>query len=394
MKGQRGSAWPWLGMAAAVGVWLPTRVAASMLLVATVTASPVYFPSPTRWEERPPTAVGLEPDVLADALAELEAASGNDGTRQTVLVIDGYLVHVGAEAHISHNVWSVTKGFTSTVAGLLIADGTITLDEPVAIQAPFLGEMYPEVTYRHLLTMTSGYDARGPNRWGSTSADWSMTPYDPAMPLFAPGSAFAYWDEAMMLLTRALTAAAGQELRAWLQARVTDRIGLGAWDWWGCDYLDGTLINNGGTGVEMSPLQLARFGLLFARRGNWAGEAVVPTTWIDEATVVQVPADLPLADTDRKGSDGRGLYGYNWWLAGIREMGTRGIPSLPVGSFYGSGHNHNMLFVVPAWDLVFVRMGIDGNPEEDKRTVYERFFRTLRSGLARSANAKLAPSVD
>jgi CubicO group peptidase (beta-lactamase class C family) len=352
-----------------------------LLFMASPIAAIPYFPSPIHWETRTPTEAGIDPDGLQKALACLEAASGENGVRQTVLIRDGYLVHHGEEAHLSHGVWSVSKVFTSTAAGLLIAEGRLGLETKAVEHAPFLAPHYPDVIIEHLLTMASGYDAEGKNRWGSSSRDWSTTPYNPAPPLFPPGTAFAYWDEAMMLQSYLLTKVLGEEMRSYLTGKVTNPIGLGGWSWWSADRLGKIGINNGGTGIEMNAFQLARFGLLYLRDGVWEGQRLLPARWIAEATRVQVPHNRPLADTDRKGSDGRGIYGYNWWIGGLPERGVRGIPSLPRGSYYASGHNHNMLFVIPAWDMVFVRMGLDGNPSAEKREVYNAFFETIGRAL-------------
>lgn len=358
-----------------------SRLPILLLLMPSWLAADPYFPSPIHWETRTPAEAGIDPQALHEALAYLESASGENGVRRTVLLREGYLVHQGDEVHVSQGLWSVSKVFTSTAAGLLIADGHLSLDTRVVKHAPFLAEHYPEITIEHLLTMASGYDAHGENRWGSSSRDWSLTPYEPAPPLFPPGEAFAYWDEAMMLHSYVLTRVLKQEIRHYLTEKITNPAGMGGWSWWSADQLGKHPINNGGTGIEMSALQLARFGLLYLREGLWKGLRLIPADWIARATSVQVPLDRPLADTDRKGSDGRGIYGYNWWLAGIPERGIRGIPSLPPGSYYGSGHNHNMLFVIPDWDIVFVRMGVDGNPPAGKREVYHAFFEIIGHAL-------------
>ena len=60
--------------------------------------------------------------------------------------------------------------------------------------------------------------------------------------------------------------------------------------------------------------------------------------------------------------DGRGIYGYHWWVNGIKADGERNLPDAPLGTFYRSGFNHNMIFVIPEWNMVIVRLGVDGSP--------------------------------
>ncbi|CAN5423301.1 hypothetical protein BH23BAC1_BH23BAC1_27220 [soil metagenome] len=75
-----------------------------------------------------------------------------------------------------------------------------------------LRENYSKVTLRDFATMTSGYCAPGDSRWGEASADWSPEPYIPCDPLFAPGSQFAYWDEAQMMFGKVLTQLAIEDM--------------------------------------------------------------------------------------------------------------------------------------------------------------------------------------
>ena len=84
-----------------------------------------------------------------------------------------------------------------------------------------------------------------------------------------------------------------------------------------------------------------------------------------------------MADTDRRDVRGPGGYGFNWWCGG----GEVAMPDAPPRTFYASGFNHNVLFVVPEWDLVVVRMGTDGNPPMGKNRVYDEFFGRLAQGI-------------
>ncbi|HUS80957.1 MAG TPA: hypothetical protein VM283_06795, partial [Armatimonadota bacterium] len=120
---------------------------------------------------------------------------------------------------------------------------------------------------------------------------------------------------------------------------------------------------NGGSGnagkhVMTSARELARFGLLFLNGGNWDGQQLISAEWVSAATSTQVPPDTPLGQPE-SGIDGRGVYGFNWWCNGLRSDGTRKWPGTPDGTFSASGFNNNDLFVIPEWDMVVVRLGLD-----------------------------------
>ncbi|GAB5405686.1 MAG: serine hydrolase [Aureliella sp.] len=301
----------------------------------------------------------------------------DDKLRELMIVRRGVCIHAGDNTSNGHNIWSCSKSFTSTVLGLLIEDGKCRLDTKVGSVLPELKKHYPTATLRHFTTMTSGFSAKGRSRWEDENEDWSWTPYDPAPPYFPPGTAYAYWDEAQMTLGRALTRIGGRELREYLQQRVFDPIGMGKVKWLHEGEIDGIPINNGCTNVHVNAQQLARFGHLFLNRGTWGGKQIVPAKWIDQATRTQVPADLPVGDTDRANVLGPGAYGYNWWTNG----GKNAMPDAPPRTYYASGLNHNLLFVVPEWDMVVVRMGVDGNPPIGKPQAWNGFFKLMSEAL-------------
>ena len=350
-----------------------------LLLLALLTgcAPTTVYPG-LSWERTTPASQGVDGDTLRAALDFLAGHCGENGLDEVLVIRRGRVLWAGDSTGRVHDIWSCTKSFTSTIVGQLAANKSLSLDQPLADFLPELRPQYPGATFRHFLTMTSGYDALGGTRWpGDTSRDWSATPYLPTTPLFPPGSAYAYWDEAMIMLGRAVTQGQGKSLATLLQEGFGDRIGLPRREWWGEGQTEaGVKINFGGTGLKLSAEEHARFGLLLLNDGVWEGERLLPAGWAAEAMRNQVPESLTLAATDRRGTDGRGRYGYNWWVI------QRGRDA-PVDAAFTSGLNHNVCLVVPAWDMVIVRQGTDGNPAAGKHEVYSEFLRRLAPGVGR-----------
>jgi CubicO group peptidase (beta-lactamase class C family) len=336
------------------------------------------FPA-DEWETCSPESQGIDSARLALAMAALAEGCGSDGVEETVLIRNGYLVHQGMRSRNKHNIWSCTKSFVSTALAVLIADGLCALDQAAADFEPVLQDQYPGITLRHFATMTSGYQAAGANRWGQDSRDWSTQPFVPARPLFAPGTSFAYWDNAMNMFGRVLVQIAHRDLKSLLEERITDPIGMGAWNWSSEFDLNGIPIHYASTGIEVNPHQLARLGWLYIHRGNWNGRQLVDPEWAKQATCPQVPSDLTLAPTDRSSIDGRGVYGYNWWTNQTRSGGQSVFPHAPTGVFYALGLNNNRCIAVPEWNLVFVRMGQD---ERQDDSAYDRFFALLGEAIS------------
>jgi CubicO group peptidase (beta-lactamase class C family) len=323
------------------------------------------------WAEDTPESQGIGSAGLQDALNYLAANVGSNGLTETVVVRNGILVWKGTNIDRQHSTWSCSKSFTSTAFGLLLQDGRCALDTPARDHVPELAAQYGGVTLRHFATMTSGYDGEGGSYDAYEGRSDANALVPPLSPLFAPGTEFRYWDEAMMQFGNALTRIAGEPLGDLLKRRVLDPIGLRTWTW-----LQAGSVPNWTGGFSTTARELARFGHLFLNRGNWNGTQLVAASWVDQATSVQVPSTMPYDPLPR--SEGAGVYGYNWWVNGLRADGTREWPGAPPRTFAAWGFNNNMCFVVPEWSMVVVRMGTDGNVN---RSVWSEFFSRLGSAL-------------
>ncbi len=192
--------------------------------------SAMVFPA-NDWHTATPESQGFDPQKLEDAVQHLAGYCFEDKVEELMIIRNGYLIYQGDSIDKVHNIWSCSKSFTSTALGLMIEDGLCQLNDKAATYEPALSEKYPDVSLRHFATMTSGYNAEGNSRWGEESEDWSLTPYQPTDPLFTPGTAYAYWDEAMMMNGRTLTRILQGDLHAFLTERLTDPIGMGTWTW-------------------------------------------------------------------------------------------------------------------------------------------------------------------
>ena len=282
--------------------------------------------------------------------------------------------------HIRSIIFIPVLNRSQALLGLLLQQQACEITDKVHQWLPELDvETYRDITLRHFTTMTSGYNAVGMSRWNEPSQDWSWTPYVPGEPIFAAGSKYCYWDEAQMMFGRALTKIAGQELKTVFQEQIGNHIGIHSFDWHPEKSIDGISINNGCTNVMWNAKQLARFGHLYLNYGNWNGQQLIDSAWVRSATSVQVPQNIPTADTDRKSTDGSGSYGYNWWI----NAGNSGMPDSPASLYYASGFNNNMCFIIPEWNMVVVRMGLDSNPSEPKYIAYNRFFKALGKAILR-----------
>lgn len=332
------------------------------------------------WQESAPESQGVDAQKLHDAVQYLKNNSGPDGVNELVIIRNGHLIWKGSDIDKVHNVWSLTKSFTSTVLGLLIDDGKVTIDTRASSHIPELFRNYSDVTLLHFTTMTSGYTAKGDEP--DVSHGQSDTPFSPsANPLFAPpGSRFAYWDSAVNQFAHVLTRAAGEPIEELFRRKIADPIGMDRekWDWRSFKQ-EKWIINGGagnkGKGIHISASELARFGLLFLNRGGWNDKSLISASWVNSATTVQVPASVPLAHP-QSDIDGSGVYGYNWW---VNDQGDGNLkwPGAPSGTYAASGFNNNDMFIIPEWEMVVVRLGLDQNEFEITDGIYSTFLQKV-----------------
>jgi len=350
-------------------------------------AAQIVFPGQD-WQRVPPESQQVAPGKLEAAVSYLRENSGPDGVNELVIIRNGYLIWAGPNIEKVHGVWSLTKSFTSTVLGLLVDDGKATVDTMAKDYVPGMAKDYPGVTLKHFATMTSGYYAVGDQPRGSYRHGPSPTPFVPGRPpLFVPGEKYAYWDSAMNQFANVLTRIAHEPIEDLFKRRIADPIGMNTekWDWGDFGQVDGIIVN-GGSGnhnrhMFICARELARFGHLFLNRGNWNGKQLISQRWIRAATSPHVPASTPLGH--ESSADGRGVYGFNWWTNGIKADGRRKWPGAPPGTFAASGYNNNDLFVVPEWNMVIVRLGLDERQFKITDAIYGTFLQKVGQALVR-----------
>lgn len=313
-------------------------------------AQQLHFPD-TTWDTATPESVWMDSGKLNAAVGSLS------NPEETMVIQNGRVIWQGNNIHSQQHVWSVTKTYASTALGLLIDDHTVNLDTRVSEYVPAMEMDYADATLRHFVTQTSGYVANGE----TIPLDLSEPedPYAPGTPLFTPsGSQFAYTGAAMDMFAHTLALAAGQPLQELFTSRIADPIKMQAdsWDWRGFETQDGVQVDGGSgyrdKGMSISAANAGRLGLLFLARGNWDGEQLLSSDWIDAATQVQVPSTLPLHP--QSATPGPGQYGFGWWVSS--------------GGWYEAiGFQNNYISVNPSSGTVVVSLGTEsgGNSNFD-----------------------------
>ena len=127
------------------------------------TAAPV---SPGEsWPTAPAEEQGFDSDLLAEVVEQIDQLDlpvySLQVARNGVLILDAYFYpYLGDRAH---DLASVSKSITSTLVGIAVDQGRLTLEQKMVASFPDLmptpaSDGKADIELRHLLTMTSGLD--------------------------------------------------------------------------------------------------------------------------------------------------------------------------------------------------------------------------------------------
>ena len=96
-----------------------------------------------------------------------------------------------------------------------------------------------------------------------------------------------------------------------------------------------------------TPRDWAKFGLLYLKEGNWFGEQIIDTSWVN---FTRQPA----------GHSG-GIYGGHFW----HNHDHAAYKDVPTDLYSCNGFEGQYVYIIPSKDLVIVRMGLNQGEEYD-----------------------------
>jgi len=248
--------------------------------------------------------------------------------------------------------FSVAKSVLSALVGIAIERGAIgSVHDPITKYLPELAKRdarFGAITIQDLLTMSSGLSWRDQNSspgnaWFGLFSDNAETYYDPNLRALAlqqtqidgaPGTYFQYNPYNALLIGMVLERATHQSVSHYLQKTLWQPLGMEAAGSWSLDSTqDG--FEKSESGLNGRAIDFAKFGQLFLQGGSWQGRQLIPASWVNESTNMQV-------------STSAGSYDYFWWM------------SSPDGShshYYAYGNLGQYIYVIPEQHLIFVRFG-------------------------------------
>ena len=354
-------------------------------------ADATYFPPAGQWAEVKPQSLQVDEGLLQQAV-EFAIASENTAPKDQAIVqattfgarepydqiigpmsvraaANGLIVYRGKVIARWGNVdkvdmtHSITKTFLTTVTGLAWQHGLIhNLTDKVAPYMPSGVELYQgqhnsQIRWEHLLRQSSDWQGTlwGKPDWadrpeGKTAADW------PQRPMRTPGTFYKYNDVRINLLALSTLYVWRKPLPQVLNEHIMRPIGASSsWRWYGYDNswieLDGQKVQSvsggghWGGGMFINAWDLARFGYLFLREGNWNGKQLISAEFIRQA---------------RTGGPANPQYGYaNWFL----NTDQKALPAAPASAITFEGAGRNIIYLDKEHDLLIVTRWIGNGTE-------------------------------
>ncbi|BDZ50733.1 hypothetical protein GCM10025867_29740 [Frondihabitans sucicola] len=220
-----------------------------------------------------------------------------------------------------HLLYSLSKSFTSTAVGFAVSEGLLGLDDTIISHFPELDdditdERSRRIRVRHLLAMASGH------REETVARAYTIDPVDLVRGFLSippdeePGTLFCYNQPCTFTLGAIVQRASGQSLTDYLRPRLFDPLGIGEVGW----QRDRSGRQLGFTGFHAPTSAVAKLGQLYLQKGVWAGEQLLPSGWVDEATVPHID------NSSWENPDWQQGYGFQFWIArhGYRGDGAYG----------------------------------------------------------------------
>lgn len=319
-----------------------------------------------------PEAEGLSSEVITSFIGALEQEI--DAPHSLMIVKNGKVVTEAwwdpYNAQTPHELWSLSKSFTSTAIGFAVQEGLLSIDDLVI---SFFPDKIPEnpdwqikqLRVKDLLTMTTGHN-KEPFP-ADTDDDWVKTFLDSELP-YLPGTHFMYNTPATYMLSAIIHKISGEKLIDYLYPRLFEPLQIEKPQW----EMDPKGINTGGWGLHLKTEDIAKFGQFYLQKGKWNGSQLLFQDWITMATSKQV------SNGSNPDNDWMQGYGFQFWRSRYN-------------TYRGDGAMGQFCLVFPDQDTVVAITSGTNNMGEIMQLTWDIILPVLKEGkIPRNDQALLA----
>ena len=308
-----------------------------VFFISSVNSSEVYYPSDT-WEVVSPESQNVKSTRVQKLI---DMSFEDDATMSVVIIKNGKIIgEQYAEGYDSNSYgtsWSMAKSFYAALIGISIEEGEInSLDDPVADYLDYFNDDRSDITIRDLLDMSSGLEYPE-HQHEKMFFRKDHLQYSKDIGVEKPaGTKFEYNNINSMLLGDILFEVTGLKADTLLRERILNHIGNFDFKLWRDE--SGNVLTY--CCIDMSAREYSRFGLLFARNGNWEGNQLISEDFVNETfqTVWETPSWW---------TNSKRYYSLHWWVSKYDDESK---------IFNASGRFGQYIFVDRENDLIFTRL--------------------------------------
>lgn len=306
-----------------------------LFFAASISASDTYYPS-GEWQKTSPESQSID---QAKVNKIIDLSFTDESTQGIVIIKNGKIIGEryadGYDSKSHGTSWSMAKSYYAALIGISIEKGEIdSLDDPVGKYLDYFNDERSKITIRDLLDMSSGLDFPEDEH---ERMFFQRNHLDYAKSVGVEKDAGLKWEYNnvnSMIIGDILHSVTGIKADKLLSQRIFEPIGMKNYKLWKDE--DGNVLTY--CCVDMSAEEYSKFGLLFARNGNWNGEQIIPKDFIDETFQV-VWGFTP--DSPKRG------YSLHWWISKHDDESK---------IFNTSGKFGQYTFVDRENDIVFTRI--------------------------------------
>ena len=269
---------------------------------------------------------GIDTDQLDEGIEE---AKKLDNFYGMAIIYKGRLVaeeYNQGNADTKYAVWSVTKSVISALFGQLI-DQSIIKDEFIEIGSfyPLLNDPLKErIKVRDLLTMSSGIPDNTSYPIENNAINFILK----KELLYDPGTYWNYTSAGTHVLSHILTQVTGEKAKAFAETHLFSKLSISNYSW----SEDKEGISNGGYGLLLELIDMAKIGQLYLQNGISNDEVIISSSWIQKSAEMSIPFNAQKS---------RG-YGYLWWMRLINGEKM----------YYAAGYGGQYIMIIPSKALV------------------------------------------
>jgi len=304
-----------------------------------------------------PEAQGVSSKMIRQFIAAANASG--IGWHSFMLLRRGYVLAEGwwkpFEPSFTHTLYSLSKSFTSTAIGLLVAEKKLTVDDTVISFFPdeipaSVDDHLKQMKVKHLLTMNTGHAEDTLPKMRASDNTWTKT-YLSLPVMFEPGSHFLYNTGNTYMLGAIIYKITGQTLAQYLQLRLFEPLNIKDYNW----ETSPQGLNTAGYGLRVKTEDIAKLGHMYLQKGKWNDKEILPETWVKEATSYQTKSQ------ENNGDWSQG-YGYQFWRCSPHEV------------YRGDGAFGQFCIVMPEQDAVMAVTSESWDMQKSMITIWENIL--------------------